>query len=265
VFAQAQLDGQLEDAGMHAREARGVILHSGGLDSSVLLSLLRARTAEAVSLTVLYGQRHEREAQYASTLCLMLGIKHEQINASVLAECMGGSSQTDLAISVPHGFYADASMAQTVVPNRNMTLLSMAIAYCISQGMDYVAYAAHSGDHPIYPDCRPSFIGAMRNAAAFCHTKPIAVLTPFSDVTKADVVSIGTESGVPFSQTYSCYEGGLKHCGECGTCVERILAFHEAGIADPTEYKISNPLANALRLFYSAQGVTLEQEKGGDQ
>jgi 7-cyano-7-deazaguanine synthase len=150
---------------------------------------------------------------------------------------MRNSSQTDDDIAVPHGHYTDESMKVTVVPNRNMVLLSVAIAEAISTGCENVAIAAHIGDHTIYPDCRAMFLLAMRDAARECHFEPIEILAPFIACTKAEIVHDGAELKVPFELTWSCYEGKAFHCGECGTCVERKEAFQIAGVTDPTVYE----------------------------
>jgi 7-cyano-7-deazaguanine synthase len=128
-------------------------------------------------------------------------------------------------------------MRVTVVPNRNMILLAVAIGHAIASGADAVAYGAHAGDHAVYPDCRPAFAEAMAEAAGLCHYDPgVTLLRPFIDRTKADIVRLGAALGVPFALTWSCYEGGVRHCGRCGTCVERREAFTLAGVPDPTEY-----------------------------
>jgi len=118
-----------------------------------------------------------------------------------------------------------------------MLLLSVAIAWAVSTGSKGVAYAAHAGDHTIYPDCRPEFVEAMASAAALCHFEPVMLLAPFDTYTKAEIVALGASLSVPFSETWSCYAGGRKHCGRCGTDVERKEAFALAGIVDPTEYE----------------------------
>jgi 7-cyano-7-deazaguanine synthase len=153
---------------------------------------------------------------------------------------MGGSSQTDKSVPVPEGHYEEESMKQTVVPNRNMILLALAGAWAISTKSDAIAYAAHSGDHAIYPDCRPEFTEAMSDALRLCDWHEVKLMRPFlypTPMSKADIVKLGTSLGVPFELTWSCYKGGEKHCGKCGTCVERVEAFQLAGVEDPTEYE----------------------------
>jgi 7-cyano-7-deazaguanine synthase len=140
-------------------------------------------------------------------------------------------------VPVPEGHYEDESMKSTVVPNRNMILLSIATAWSIASGLQGVAYAAHSGDHAIYPDCRPAFADAMNEAIRLCDYSSQELVRPFVSLTKADIVRVGASLGVPFEKTWSCYNGRKLHCGKCGTCVERIEAFELAGVPDPTEYK----------------------------
>jgi len=223
-----------------------VLIYSGGLDSTVLLYYLRRQGHDVYSLSVDYGQRHRKEIEAASAICGELGVEHRVADLRTVRPLLGGSALTD-DLPVPEGRYDDVRMKQTVVPNRNMILLSLAIAWAVSLKADAVAYAAHAGDHPIYPDCRPVFIEAMRQAAELCDWHPVKLLTPFADQRKTDLVRIGMELGVPFVQTWSCYKGGTMHCGRCGTCVERKEAFAMAGIADPTSYADAQP-ADGKRL-----------------
>jgi 7-cyano-7-deazaguanine synthase len=136
-------------------------------------------------------------------------------------------------VAVPHGHYAAESMKATVVPNRNMILLAVAIGRAVAVGAEAVAYAAHAGDHTIYPDCRPEFVDALAQAALLCDWRPIQILRPFVSWTKGAIVREGVRLGVPFELTWSCYEGEERPCGKCGTCVERAEAFAQEGIVDP--------------------------------
>lgn len=149
-----------------------------------------------------------------------------------------GSSQTSEDVPVPEGHYAEESMKATVVPNRNMVLLSLATAWAVSLKAQYVAYAAHAGDHAIYPDCRPEFFGHLGEAIRRCDWHKVEPLSPFIRMTKSQIVKEGDKLQVPFERTYSCYKGGEKHCGKCGTCVERREAFSLAGVPDPTQYEV---------------------------
>jgi len=215
-----------------------VALLSGGLDSSTLLAyLLRKEVGNPIeALAVAYGQRHTRELKAASDIAQAFGVPLYQTHIDPSIFHNAESSQTNYSVAVPHGHYMDESMQVTVVPNRNMLLLSLAAARAISLGYDHIAYAAHAGDHAIYPDCRPQFAWKMAELLHICHFSPIYLETPFLRKTKADIVALGHQLDVPFHLTYSCYEGQPLHCGLCGTCVERHEAFTLAGLHDPTQY-----------------------------
>lgn len=212
-----------------------VLIYSGGLDSTVLLYHLRAAGHGVRSLSIDYGQRHRRELAAAADICRGLRVEHRIVDLSGIRPLLAGSALTD-DVDVPDGHYTEARMKLTVVPNRNMIMLSVAIGWAISVQANAVAYAAHAGDHTIYPDCRPEFIGAMRRAASLCDWHPADMLTPFVDWTKSDIVRRGRDLDVPFERTWSCYRGLQHHCGTCGTCVERREAFARAGVPDPTRY-----------------------------
>jgi 7-cyano-7-deazaguanine synthase len=123
------------------------------------------------------------------------------------------------------------------------TLRALGVDYGQRHARELVAYAAHRGDHPVYPDCRPAFVDAARAVLALVHYTPVALLAPYLALTKADLVRRGAALGVPYGETWSCYVGGAVHCGACGTCVERRLAFIEAGTTDPTRYADPAPVA----------------------
>ena len=213
-----------------------VLIYSGGMDSTVLLYWLRKEGITVRTLSIDYGQRHRVELLAAKSIAQKLDVEHRIIDLSPVRELMQGSSQTDSSVPVPEGHYAEESMKQTVVPNRNMILLAVAGAWAISTKSDHVAYAAHAGDHAIYPDCRTEFAEAMRKALELADWHKCSLVMPFIDKTKADIVGIGTRLGVPFEQTWSCYKGGKVHCGKCGTCVERRESFQLAEVNDPTTY-----------------------------
>lgn len=212
-----------------------VLIHSGGLDSTVLLYKLRAEGHTLRCLGIDYGQRHRRELEAGQAICRDLGIEYRIADLRAIRPLLAGSALTD-EVPVPDGRYDDETMRVTVVPNRNMIMLAAAIGWAVSLRYDAVAYAAHAGDHMIYPDCRPAFIEAVRKAARLCDWRPIELITPFANMTKADIVRVGAGLGVPFERTWSCYKGGQLHCGACGTCIERHEAFQKAGVSDPTAY-----------------------------
>jgi 7-cyano-7-deazaguanine synthase len=216
---------------------RTVVIFSGGLDSATLLYELKATGHEVGALAINYGQRHSRELICAQRICQEIGIDLTTLDLAGLAQVFGRNSLSDTSVAVPEGKYEEDSMQQTTVPNRNMILLSVATGWAISNGYGAVAFGAHSGEYTPYPDCRPEFAAAMDNAAQLCDWQPIRILAPFVSWTKADIVRRGAELGVPFQSTWSCYVGGEKHCGRCGTCLDRKSAFEKSGIDDPTAYE----------------------------
>lgn len=212
-----------------------LIIYSGGLDSTVLLYKLASEGRAAGALSINYGQKHVKELEFARFNAERLGVPFQTLDLGCLAPLLGDNSLTS-STAVPDGDYDDENMKSTVVPNRNMIMLSIAAARAIAIGADSVAYAAHGGDHAIYPDCRNEFADALAATLALCHYEPIKLERPFVNFTKADIVKLGAELGVDFSKTWSCYKGGEAHCGTCGTCTERKMAFRDAGVEDPTEY-----------------------------
>jgi 7-cyano-7-deazaguanine synthase len=221
-------------------DQQGVLIYSGGLDSTTLLYHLIATNYEVHCLSVHYGQRHRRELDAAREITNGLGIDHRVVNLDALKQLLAGSSLTQHEIDVPVGHYAEESMKATVVPNRNMVLLSLATAWAVSLRAGVVWYGAHSGDHTIYPDCRPEFAQAMREAISLADWHTVTLEAPFTEFSKGDIVARGAELMVPFERTWTCYVGGDRHCGRCGACVERREAFELAGVSDPTEYEVSN-------------------------
>lgn len=216
-----------------------IVIYSGGLDSTTLLYSLKAQGRELKALSINYGQRHLRELDFAKKTCEKLNIEHRTVDLSGLRPLLGGSSQTDPNVAVPEGHYAAENMKLTVVPNRNMLMLSVAAAWAIAEKADTIAYAAHSGDHAIYPDCREEFVSALNGALALADWHTVSIERPFVNITKGQIVKVGSVLNVPFEETWSCYKGGEVHCGRCGTCVERLLSFKEAGVIDPTRYEDS--------------------------
>ena len=215
-----------------------VVIFSGGLDSTTLLYHLIDAGHRVKALTINYGQRHEREISMATSTCTQLEIEQKQIDLTGLSIIFGRNALTDAECAVPEGTYAADNMQITTVPNRNMIFLSIAIGWAASMDFNGVAFGAHSGMHVNYPDCRPEFASAMSLAASNCHWDEIAVLSPFIEWTKADIVRRGRELKVPFEQTWSCYEGTDVHCGQCGTCIDRRNAFDSVSLEDPVPYRV---------------------------
>lgn len=213
-----------------------ILIYSGGLDSTVLLYKLKSEGCDVKALSINYGQRHSKELDFAKRNCENLGVEHKVVDLSSLKPLLGGSSQTDTNVAVPEGHYAAENMKLTVVPNRNMLMLSVAAAWAIAEKADTIAYAAHSGDHAIYPDCREEFVDALNKALGLADWHTVQIERPFINISKSDIIKLGNDLKVPFADTWSCYKGGEKACGVCGTCYERRESFVEAEVIDPTPY-----------------------------
>ena len=211
---------------------KAVLIYSGGLDSTTLLYEYRSEIALAVSFD--YGSKHNaRELGFARQNCNKLGIRHMIIPLDFIGQYFK-SSLLQSGGAIPEGHYADDNMRSTVVPFRNGFMLSVAVGLAESMELDTVLIANHSGDHAIYPDCRPEFIDSFSKAAENGTYNGVKVVSPYCNMTKRDIAIRGRELGVDFALTYSCYNGGEKHCGRCGTCTERKEALEGF---DPTEYE----------------------------
>ncbi len=214
-----------------------IVICSGGLDSVTLAYKIARQNDLAGLVSFNYGQRHRKELDFAALCAGDLGVPHTVMDISGIGGQLNGSALTD-NIAVPDGHYAEESMKITVVPNRNAIMLTIAYGIASARGAESVAAAFHGGDHFIYPDCRPPFVQAFEamQKLALEGLSDIRLETPFIHVTKAHIVAEGARLGVPFAKTWSCYKGGDRHCGRCGTCVERREAFHIAHVEDPTDY-----------------------------
>lgn len=212
-----------------------VLILSGGMDSVTLLHECRNRIA--IAMTFDYGSNHNaREARCAALNCQRLGIEHIIIKLDFMRRYFK-SSLLEGADAIPEGHYADETMKSTVVPFRNGIMLAVACGIAESRGLTRVMMANHSGDHAIYPDCRAPFVDAMSLAMRNGTYIGVQIEAPYTGISKADIARRGARIGVDYALTYSCYKGGEKHCGRCGTCVERKEAMREAGINDPTDYE----------------------------
>ena len=205
------------------------------MDSITMLYEYKERIALGISFD--YGSNHNaREIPFAAMHCERLGIKHIVINLGFMHQYFK-SSLLEGAEAIPEGNYDDENMKSTVVPFRNGIMLSIAAGVAESNGLKYVMMANHGGDHTIYPDCRPEFVSAMSEATRLGTYPGIEVLAPYTGITKSDIARHGKALGIDYAETWSCYKGGEKHCGKCGTCVERKEALAEAGIEDATVYE----------------------------
>lgn len=218
---------------------RIVVIYSGGMDSFTLLHRARAEGHHVHALSFDYGQRHVRELQAAAEVCAELEVPHKVIDIRSLQSVMAGSSLTGGG-PVPEGHYEEQSMKSTVVPNRNMILLSLATGYAVTVEASAVWFGAHGGDHAIYPDCRPEFVEKMDAVCRVANYEPVEVEAPYIRASKTDILADGLAMGLDYSQTWTCYNGRQKACGACGSCVERLEAFAAHGIADPLAYEARN-------------------------
>lgn len=213
------------------------MLLSGGADSATLAAYLNALCYDVYALTVDYGQKHVKEMGAAESVAEYYRLKHRKLDLSVLQPLLK-SALTVPGADIPEGHYTATNQALTVVPNRNAILLNIAAAWCVSLEGYGVAYAAHFNDQTTYPDCTPQFISKLGAALREGTGTKIRVLAPFIYYTKANIISKGLKMGVPYDITWSCYKGGEKACGKCGTCVERLEAFALNKVPDPIQYEV---------------------------
>lgn len=219
-----------------------VVLLSGGMDSVTALYHARVEHDVLATLSFHYGSKHnDRELTFAAWHAQQIQVPH----FTVPLDFVGKYFASDLLQSggaIPKGHYEEETMKKTVVPFRNGIMLAIAAGFAESRDASGIVIAAHSGDHAIYPDCRENFMQAMSEAIHAGTYAEVEVIRPFIAMTKGEIARRGQELGVEFARTWSCYEGGVEHCGECGTCVERREAFQTAGFLDPTVYTSNAPL-----------------------
>lgn len=222
---------------------KAVVLLSGGLDSTTVLAIAHAEGYELHALSFDYGQRHQREIDAANAVAHHYGVTlHKTITIDLRA--FGGSALT-ADIAVPHTRNLE-EMAHdipiTYVPARNTIFLSFALAYAEVGGANDIFLGINAIDYSGYPDCRPEYLEAyerMANLATRASTQDGRVLrlhAPLVRMSKADIVRKGTELGVPYELTWSCYEGDERACGTCDSCLLRLNGFAEAGRRDPIAY-----------------------------
>jgi len=218
---------------------KAVVVYSGGMDSYTVLHKALSENDEIYAISFNYGQKHNKELIIAAQVCQELNISHKVVDITAINSLMAGSSLTlDSDEAIPEGDYEDANMKSTVVPNRNMVLISMAIAYAVSLEASKVYYGAHSGDHDIYPDCRPEFVEAMNAVSLIANYQAVEIVAPFLKSSKAEILASGLAMNLDYSKTWTCYNGREKACGKCGSCLERLASFKQHNLTDPIKYEI---------------------------
>ncbi|PKH99868.1 7-cyano-7-deazaguanine synthase QueC [Glaciecola sp. 33A] len=216
--------------------AKVVVIYSGGMDSYTVLNKAMQQGYDVHAVSFNYGQRHSKELLFAKKVCEQHDIEHKVVDISSINQLIGGSALTD-DIDVPEGHYQEESMKTTVVPNRNMIMLSMAVGYAVSIEAEAVYFGAHSGDHAIYPDCRTEFVDAMNDVCKIANYQAVEVRAPYLAASKTDILREGLVMNLDYNDTWTCYNGQEKACGRCGACQERLEAFSENNTIDPIDYQ----------------------------
>ncbi len=226
---------------------KAVVVLSGGLDSSVAAYKTRYKFPkhELYAISFNYGQKHAKELKCATKIANSLNMSHSVVDLKAVGELLSvGNSSLISDAEVPDGHYAEETMKSTVVPNRNMIMASIAAGYVTAIGANLLVFGVHGGDHFVYPDCRPEFFTHLVHTILYANEGFIEpsfnIYTPYMNKSKNDIALDAFRLRVPIQQTWSCYKGGILHCGSCGTCVERQEAIHSTGMEDPTVYENPN-------------------------
>lgn len=227
-------------------DKQAIVLLSGGLDSATTLALARREGFDCYALSFLYGQRHQCETEAARQVAASLGVREHRIVQIDLA-AFGGSALTDATIEVPKDrevIGGSAAIPLTYVPARNTIFLSYALAWAEVLGVFDIFIGVNATDYSGYPDCRPDFVAAyeamanLATAAAVEGRGRYHIRTPIIAMTKAEIIQTGTELGVDYALTHSCYDPDAegRSCGRCDSCQLRLKGFAEAGFRDPVPY-----------------------------
>ena len=220
---------------------RAIVLLSGGLDSATTLAIARQQGFECRALSVDYGQRHRAELDAAANVARALGaVEHRTMRIDLAG--IGGSALTDASIAVPE--QPQVGIPVTYVPARNTLMLALALGWAEVREASQIFIGVNAVDYSGYPDCRPAFISAFERVATLATkagvegTLAFRIVAPLIDLTKAQIIRRGTELGVDFALTVSCYQADQRGqaCGSCDSCRLRAEGFRSAGIPDPTRY-----------------------------
>lgn len=221
------------------KNKQAVLMLSGGVDSSTVAAKAISEGYSIFPVLFHYGQRHSRETESSLKIAEHYGLDIKTINMDLRQ--IGGSSLTsamDVEYHSPQEIGKE--IPTTYVPSRNIIFLSIAASYAETLGISTILYGANSVDYSGYPDCRPEFVKAMERALSL-GTKigtenEFRILVPLQNLTKGEIISMGTQLGVPYELTWSCYEGEERACGKCDSCLLRLRGFMDAGMKDPIEY-----------------------------
>lgn len=223
---------------------KAVVLLSGGLDSATCMAVAKEKGYEIYPISFNYHQRHSIELESAKSIAEFYHVKHHLVIETNM-EAIGGSALTDRKMEVPDGNVdrEENDVPETYVPARNLIFLSYALGYAEVLGAEHVYIGVNTVDYSGYPDCRPEFIrkfqelGDYATKAAVAQKKPIIIEAPLQNLSKKEIILLGTKLGVPYHLTRSCYKGGEKACGVCDSCRLRLRGFAEAGMKDPIPYR----------------------------
>ncbi len=208
-----------------------LVIYSGGLDSFTLLNDAMKKFDHVEAITFNYGQKHSKEIDYAARFCADSNIPHEVVDLNLEKILSGSALVGDKEI--PEGNYDKEKMKQTVVPNRNMIMISVAASLAIKNGLGYLWYGAHAGDHEIYPDCRPEFIEKLGTVLSICDYHELKFEAPYMTMNKSEIVRKGLKMNLNYAQAWTCYVGASKPCLKCSSCLERASAFKFNKVDDP--------------------------------
>lgn len=214
-----------------------VLSLSGGMDSTTLLAYYLDKGIEVHPFMFRYGSKHNLYEQQA----VLKITNHYGLNCPVIDLTKPfqfiQSNLMQSGQAVPEGHYNNANMALTVVPGRNSVFITMLAGIAESIGAGRVALGVHSGDHHIYPDCRPEYVEAMKEAMHLATDGKVTIVAPFSTMNKTSIIELGSKLQVPYELTRTCYKDQPVSCGRCGSCQERLEAFANNGIVDPIWYE----------------------------
>ena len=209
---------------------KALVLSSGGVDSTTALgmAIVKYGKENVIALSISYGQKHDKEIQAASAVAKYYGIEQLFLDLSLIFSYSNCSLLKQSTEEIPEESYSEQIKAtggnkpvSTYVPFRNGLFLSSAASIALSKGCGVIYY------------CSPVFNNAMNEAIWEGSGRQLRIEAPFVNMNKADIVRIGLDLGVPYELTWSCYEGGEKPCGKCGTCIDRAAAFAANGVEDP--------------------------------